>query len=466
MKAAAALAVGVLLTVLAYPPAGVWPLAFLMLAPLAALVDRTRPRRAFVYTWLYSASMAALVVRWLWHALVVEYEVPQAPAALFIALLVGACAVIPSFAVALYASAGRGVGAGFAPLLFGALYVLAEWVRAEPLGLPWVLSGQALVAAPLWIQTAEWGGVHAPGLVAAVAGGGLGIALSRRDARALVAPAALLVLAGAFGAQRLSVPRDEGPPVRVGVVQSSVPQGEKSRGDSALRNLERHASSTWQLASRGDLDLIVWSETAVEADLDETPGLAAALRAIAAGSDALLLTGAPRSRAGRRTNAAVSFDARGLRTSYDRQRLVPFSEFEAERFGFVAPLLGPVTAGEPYARGELATVFDGLAVPFGTPISFEITDPELVREFRTAGAELLVNLSNDARFGRTGYAEMHLGHAVLRAVELRTWVVRGANTGISAVIDPAGRVRERLGVFELGTLESIVFGAGPATLYV
>ncbi|MGI9431973.1 MAG: nitrilase-related carbon-nitrogen hydrolase, partial [Myxococcota bacterium] len=107
-----------------------------------------------------------------------------------------------------------------------------------------------------------------------------------------------------------------------------------------------------------------------------------------------------------------------------------------------------------------------LAVPFATPIGFEITYPRLVREFRTAGAELLVNLSNDAWFGRTGYAEMHLGHAVLRAVELRTWVVRGANTGISAVIDPAGRVFERLELFETGTLQSTVYGAGPPTLYV
>jgi len=466
MRAAAALAVGVVLTVLAYPPAGVWPLAFVMLMPLAALADRATPHRAFAYTWLYSVVMAATIVRWLLHALVVEYQAPLAPAALFLALLVGAYAVIPSFAVALYAGAGRRVSAGFAPLLFGALYVLAEWLRAEPLSLPWVLSGQAFAAAPLWIQTAEWGGVYAPGLIAAVVGGGLGIALARRDARALIAPATLLVLAAAFGAQRLSVPRDDGPAVRVGVVQSSVPQGEKFRGQSATRNLERHARLTRELSSQESLDLIVWSETAVEADLDATPGLAGALRAIAAGSDALLLTGAPRSAAGKRTNAIVSFDARGLRTSYDKQRLVPFSESDPEFFGFVAPLLGPVTAGQPYVPGELSTVFDGLAVPFAAPICFEITYPGLMREFRTAGAEFLVNLSNDAWFGRTGYAEMHFGHAVLRAVELRTWVVRGANTGISAVIDPAGRVIERLEVFETGTLQSSVFGAGPATLYV
>jgi apolipoprotein N-acyltransferase len=263
----------------------------------------------------------------------------------------------------------------------------------------------------------------------------------------------------------LSVPRDAGFSVKVGVVQTSVPPEEKFRPDSARRNLDRHIQLTSELVAEGALDLIVWSETAVDADLDQTPGLAAALRGVAANSGALLLTGAPRSAEGRLTNAVVSFDARGLRTSYDKQRLVPFSESDPEFVGFVAPLLGPVTDGDGYEPGDTPTVFDGLAVPFATPICFEITYPDLVREFRSAGAELLVNLSNDAWFGRTGYADMHFGHAVLRAVELRTWIVRGANTGISAVIDPAGRVLERLEVFETGTLRATVFGGGATTVY-
>jgi len=465
MRTAAALAVGVVLTVIAYPPTGAWPLAFVMLAPLVALVDGSRPRRAFAYTWLYSVAMAATIVRWLLHALVVEYGVAEAPSALFLALLVGAYAVIPGAAVAVYARLGRDVGPVFAPLLFGALYVLAEWLRAEPLALPWVLAGQTWTGVPLLIQTAEWGGVYAPGFAVVVVGAGCGVALRRRDLRALVAPAILLVVVVGVGAQRLAVPREVGPGVKVGVVQSSVPQGERFRPDSARRNLGRHAQLTRELVADGDLDLIVWSETAVDADLDETPGLAAELRGIAGKSRALLVTGAPRSSEGRRTNAIVSFDARGLRTSYDKQRLVPFSESDPEIVGFLAPLLGPVTAGEGYVPGDRATVFDGVAVRFATPICFEITYPGLIRDFRSAGAELLVNLSNDAWFGRTGYADMHFGHAVMRAVELRTWVVRGANTGISAVVDPAGRVLERLDVFETGTLRATVYGAGPATLY-
>src|SRR4029450_8343756 len=93
------------------------------------------------------------------------------------------------------------------------------------------------------------------------------------------------------------------------------------------------------------------------------------------------------------------------------------------------------------------------------------TDARLVRRFRTAGARLLVNLTNDAWFGRPGYADLHPAPAVFRAVELRTWIARGTNTGISAVIDPAGRVVARLDVGVEGILRARVGEAWPASLY-
>ena len=146
----------------------------------------------------------------------------------------------------------------------------------------------------------------------------------------------------------------------------------------------------------------------------------------------------------------------GLAGVYDKQRLVPFSESEPRGFGWLAPLLGPVTEGQPYVAGSEARVLAAPPALLGTPVCFEITYPELVRGFRRAGANLLVNLSNDAWFGPTAYAEMHLAHAVFRAVELRTWIVRGTNTGISAVLDPAGRVVVRSQLFREGVLSAEV----------
>jgi apolipoprotein N-acyltransferase len=122
-----------------------------------------------------------------------------------------------------------------------------------------------------------------------------------------------------------------------------------------------------------------------------------------------------------------------------------------------------VTEGDPYVPGTRPTVFRAGPLPFSTPVCFEITYPALVRRFRNDGAALLVNLSNDAWFGPVGYPEMHLAHAVFRAVENRTWVVRGANTGISAAIDPHGRVRASVPAFTEGqfAVDVAVPGAPP-----
>jgi apolipoprotein N-acyltransferase len=272
--------------------------------------------------------------------------------------------------------------------------------------------------------------------------------------------------AAGFGVWRLSSSPAAAERARVGVVQASVPQAERFRPGSAGRNVGRHAAATVSLTRREPLDLVVWSETSVDVDLDETPALRASIEQLATQIAVPLLTGAPRSAQGRRTNSVVLFaPGRGLVESYAKQRLVPYSEYDPELGAPLAPLLGPVTEGHPYVAGREPTVFREGPIPFSAPVCFEITYPHLVRRFVRAGARLLVNLSNDAWFGPTGYPEMHLAHAIFRAVETRTWIVRGANTGISAAIDPAGRVVAELPAFEEGTFAVDVRAAGAPTLY-
>jgi apolipoprotein N-acyltransferase len=463
-RPAALLAAGVALQVAAFPPSGLWPCALLALAPLAALCEGARPLRAFAFGWLHTAVGGVLVARWLLVALVDEYGVGTAPAAAVLALTVGAYAALPGLAAALYAQLRPRASLAGAPLLFGALFELFEWLRAEPLALPWALGAHALAPAPWLLQSAALGGAYAPGLALAATGAGVGLALRRGSLRPLAAPAALWAAALVSGAA-VRDPTAAEPALRVGVVQAAVPQGERFRPGSALRNTVHHASLTRRLAAEAArLDLVVWSETAVDDDLDARPDLQVLLRETAAAAGVPIVTGAPRSAAGRSANAVVLVDAGGVRDTYLKQALVPFAEYDPPLLTFLAPLLGPVTAGEPYAPGTEARPLAG-PLPLATPVCFEITMPALMRRFRAEGSRLIVNLSNDAWFGRTGYPAMHLQHAVLRAIELRSFVVRGTNTGISAVIDPAGRVRARLGVFEEGVLASEVRAAGAPPPY-
>jgi apolipoprotein N-acyltransferase len=459
-------AAGVVGTVLAYPPAWVPGLGLVMLAPIAWLLDGARPRRAFLLAWLYSAAFAIWSCRFVVHALVVEYQVAALPSWLFLVLVVLGVALIPGGAGAAYAVL-RPRGGAAAALVFAAVWTLGEWLRGSVAGVPWLLASQSVSRWPLALQVADLGGSYAVSFALIAVGGGLGIAVRRRDARVLAAPALVALLWLGYGALRLAMfAEPAGPRARVGVVQASVPQSERFGPDTAERNLARHETATRALVAKGPLDLVVWSETAVDIDVDRHPRIRARLERLAAEVGVPIVTGAPRSARGRLTNAAlVVTPERGLAESYDKQRLVPFSEYDPFFAEWLAPLIGPVLEGPPYVAGREATVFRAGPIPFATPICFEITYADLVRGFRAEGAQLLVNLSNDAWFGRIGYPELHFAHAVLRAVETRSSVVRGANTGISGVVDARGRVLDELPAFAEGTLRVDVAAAGALPPY-
>jgi len=453
-------------TALAYPPFAVAGLGLVMLAPLVYALDSLEPRRAFFASWLYSLSFALLAVQWLVYALVLEYRVSALPAGAFALLVVGGLAAVPGAAGACYAALAPRLTAAGAPFAFAAIWMLGEWVRSVGLGAPWLLIAQTFARIPLAIQGADLGGTHAVGFVAASFGAGLGIALRRRSPRSLALPALLAAGALAYGAWRLETIGPQAPTARIGVVQASVPQQERFQPGSAARNTARHVEATRALLARQPVDLVVWSETAIDTDLDQTPSLRESLERLARETRVPIVTGAPRSEGGRRTNSVVLIDPdRGLAESYSKQVLVPWSEYDPALGGMLATLIGPVTEGAPYVHGEVPTVFRSGGLRFSTPVCFEITYPELVRRFRARGAELLLNLSNDAWFGPVGYPQMHLAHAIFRAVETRSWVVRGANTGISAAIDPAGRVVAEIPAFQEGTLVAEVWPAGALPPY-
>jgi apolipoprotein N-acyltransferase len=452
--------------VLAYPPSGLGVLGAVMLAPIVAALEGASPRRAFLVVWVYTVAAALVLVRWLVHALAGEYGVAPVPAWVFTFLVVCGGGLIPAAAGALYAVLRPRILAVAAPLAFAALWVLGEWLRGELLGLPWLLAAHTMVRFPAAIQVADLGGSYAVGFVVVAVNAALGIAARRRSAVPLAGPALLAVFAGFYGAWRTDAGPGAGPAARLAVVQAAVPQDQRFQPGSAYANTARHAELTRRAAQRQKLDLVVWSETAVDIDLDQTPALSDRLGRLADEVGVPFVTGAPRSAGGLRTNSVVLFTPRhGIAESYAKQRLVPFAEYDPTFAAPLARLLAPVVEGEPYVPGTEPFVFRRGPIPFAAPVCFEITYSGLMRRFRAAGAELVLNLSNDAWFGRSGYAEMHFAHAILRAVELRSWVVRGANTGISGFVDPVGRVVAELPVFEEGVVSSEVQAAGAAPFY-
>jgi apolipoprotein N-acyltransferase len=142
---------------------------------------------------------------------------------------------------------------------------------------------------------------------------------------------------------------------------------------------------------------------------------------------------------------------------YDKIHLVPFGEYVPNAFGWVNRITPEIGDFVPGTR-IVTFPFDGHKL--GAFICYESAFPDLVRQFTKAGANVLVNLSNDGYFGHSAAREQHLELVRMRAAENRRWILRATNDGITAMIDPAGREIARLPLY---TQTSAVFGYNSLT---
>jgi apolipoprotein N-acyltransferase len=272
---------------------------------------------------------------------------------------------------------------------------------------------------------------------------------TRRGALVLaaLAPAALL-LAGALGYGGL-VWRDAatGPAFRVGLLQGNIDQSLKWERGAQTATLEIYEALA-RRAAREQPALIVWPETAVPFFLRFEAELGGRVARFVAETRIPALVGSPDVGPDRRVyNTVFLLDQHGaIRERYDKRHLVPFGEYVPLQrvFFFLDKLV--VGIGD-FGRGAEATLLSVGAVRFGAMICYEAIFPAEVREFAQRGAHFLVNVTNDAWFGETGAPYQHLAMAAMRAVENGTYLVRAANTGVTAVVAPSGEIRDATRLF-------------------
>jgi apolipoprotein N-acyltransferase len=449
-----------------------WPPALLALA-----VRGLAPRRAALLAFALGTVAHALVWHWIW---VVTVRYGHAPAWVGVGapLLL---AVYPGALVATFAAASawlRSPGAASAPgaqrapgpLALAALWTALEHARAWLFtGFPWGSLGYAQHENALLLGLAPWAGVYGVGFVSALGGfaalaAALGSGAARR--RALLALAAVAALHGAGALGREPAEPDAGT-LRVAVLQGNIDQGVKWSPEWAERTLVIYEELTREAAARG-ARLVAWPETAVPGAPDGEAALEARLAALARDTGAALLVGAVGLRfdaAGELVafyDSALLYAPSGERLDrYDKSHLVPFGEylpFRALLGRFIRALAtgaarSDVSAGEaPRPLVLPAGPAGEPAVTLGVPICYELLFPDLVRRFAGGGAQLLVAITNDAWYGRTGAPYQFLAITALRSAETGTWTARAANTGVSAWIDARGSVREQTPIFERGLL--------------
>ncbi len=356
------------------------------------------------------------------------------------------------------------------PLAIAALapYVLVEWLQPQIFPL---YAGNGLIAVPLWAQTADLGG---PLLLTALLGSFNFVLFeticwveSRRAAPRAVWTAGVTLLLAIFlyGRARiatLDAASAAAPALRVGLVQVNLDVHAKDA--LGVTTHREHLDATRALLRDGELDLVVWPESAYVRGIRRP--LPVASGPIVADVTTPLLFGASSTeeRHGRKVkiNSAFLAGADGMiRESYDKNLLIPLAESLP-----IAALARLFPHAEEFAASTAVTPLHLGAWRIATPICYEAIRPELVnRMMAETHPQLLVTLANDAWFGASQEPWLHLGLAQLRAVEQRRWLVRATNSGVSALVDPAGRVVARTGLLTRENLRGVVHMLDGETVY-
>jgi apolipoprotein N-acyltransferase len=324
------------------------------------------------------------------------------------------------------------------PIVLAGGWLVCEFARAHGvLGAPWALTAYSQMRCTRLIQIADLAGPYGIGmLVAAVnaCAAALLVPALRGRRPLLTATTIAAALAGVliYGQWRLGQTFGDGPAVAVAVVQGGAPAAEPAQRTARLARYVALTTAGADARAR----LIVWPESAVQGYLEEASSTRGTVLRTADELRADLILGGPHyapSTSGTRYHNSVYLVRDGrLAARYDKHRLVPVAEDDR-----LAWLLGDKPAG--YTRGRGRFVLPATALRVGALLCVEAMFPDLARQAVRQGAEVLVNLSNDAWFGDAEPARQQLEIATLRAVENRRYLVRAAATGFSAVIDPHGR---------------------------
>lgn len=428
-------------------------------------------RRAFLLGALCGIPYFGGTVYWV-GAVVTTYGGLAPSAGLLVAVVLALYLTLyPALAAVLFVRLGRALGAGML-VIAPAVWVTTELLRGRLItAFPWVVLGYSQTNVLPVAQIASVVGVYGVSvLVASVSAAVAGLMLVGR--RALVPAAgiaAVVVAVVAWGNWRLSddALTRAGRPLTVAVVQGNVPQDEKWDPAMGREILARYLRLTRDAVGRG-AKFVIWPESSTPFFFKEEPsGRAAIVDAVKAAGVWLLLgsdeveRGAPP----HYYNAAFVVGPDGsIAPSYRKVRLVPFGEyvpFKSLLF-FVGPLVESVS---DFTAGAGPVMLPVAGTRVSTAICYEVVFPELTGEAVSAGSALLTTITNDAWYGRSSAPHQHFQQAAMRAIEQGRYLARAANTGISGVVDPYGRVLQQTPLFETAVATSEVRLLEGRTIY-
>ena len=445
----AAIAGSTLLFAIAFPPFPLLVPAFFCLAPFAVALARRADqagsvREAARIGFWFGMLGYACNLYWIAIALSIftKLAIVGYIAALFVLAPVVAVAAMALFTLR---------RATKLPL---ALLLPIVWVASEvalnymsDLSFPWLPLGLALSRTPVLAQAADLSGVRGLSFAIAAVNGLIADAWLLRGQRAaierrLVSAVVIVAVMAGYGAWRMKTTQLL-PLAPVAIVQPNIPQDEKWQAQNQSHILETLDEITRKRLADHDAKLVLWPEAALPGFFVEHPEWRRDVMSMARGARTPILFGTlDNVWHGKGEydyyNAAMLADSTGTIGSqppYRKSFLVPI----VERVPFVNPRwFSHLKYFGGYGRGQNTNPFVLSFGKVGVLICYESIFPQRSREFRRKGANMIVNITNDAWFGKSLAPYQHEAHLALRAIENRVGIVRAANTGISAYIDPLG----------------------------
>ncbi len=324
--------------------------------------------------------------------------------------------------------------------------VAALWAGIErthaTFGFAWLALGNAGINMPLPLRVAPFTGVYGLSFIFAITAATLAVIILRRGRRQLywlaVVPALLLLP---------DLPAPETGTAAAVMLQPNMSEDEQWTPQSSAQARDELVARTFQSAAGSGARLILWPEVPGPIYYYQDPTFRDEAANLARQTQAYFLFGTVgETPNGSPLNSAVLLKPDGeFEDRYDKINLVPFGEYVPRMFGWVNRITQEIS---DFVPGNRIVVFRIGDHSLGAFICYESAFPHEVRQFVNDGAQVLANLSNDGYFGHSAAREQHLEIVRMRAVENRRWLLRPTNDGISAVVDPAGRLTRRLPMYQ------------------
>lgn len=438
---------GSTLLFLASPPYDLFYLAYFAIS--IALSTLKKPSEGFKKGFLFGLIYSMLTMYWITHVLKHYGNLPLPIAISLMLLLCMYLALYYAVFFKIFVLLRKRLTPYFFPLIMSLIFVILEVIRSYALsGFPWMLLGYTQHSFLSLIQIANPLGVYGVSFVVIFFNISLTYLTEKKWTYRinLIIALTFFILSVLYGNHRIKTIKsnlNNKEAVTVSVIQGNIDQSQKWEKSLQKQIIDKYISLT-EKELVNNPTIIIWPETAlpfiyaIDIDLTEY------LKKFLSEKNFFLFTGFPHYDYGDDgklyyTNSAGIFYKGELINKYHKTHLVPFGEYVPLKkiLFFVDKLV--VSAGD-FLAGKKLKILSANNLKIGTLICYESIFPEISKEYKLKGANILINITNDAWFGKTSAPYQHFAMSKFRAIENELFLIRSANTGISGIISPLGEV--------------------------